>query len=224
MRTKRQPTIKTLLLLMAVGAVLFASVPTKSAAHPDELFVYFIWSLFVSGMFFWLVLPLMCGLCLRSPRVSAAVCFGVGTITAVIEYFARIGVWYLRQGDRISEEVYYILFGSFDGLALLMYSFESLISTESQFAKLVMLWSVCLIIYAGTCFLIAKSCRLRVPNPYQATREAGEVKSKVLQWLTRTWPWLSLLAFVALGIAIGLLIPSPPNTTTPQTGHPLFRP
>src|SRR5579872_796664 len=84
MRTKRRPTIMTMLLLTTVIAVQCAAQAEYIEFAMDNLdsapFVIFPCFSVLSAVIVWVVMPLLIGLCLRSAQRMSAVCFAIGCI------------------------------------------------------------------------------------------------------------------------------------------------
>src|SRR4051794_14184471 len=95
MRTKRQPTIKTLLLIKAVVAGQCAAMArpfSENDAYWQPVERVGAWCTFLSGVFFWSVFPLLIALIVRSAKQAGAVGMGIGFLSILASrYSAAFG-------------------------------------------------------------------------------------------------------------------------------------
>lgn len=160
MRTKRQPTIKTLLLVTVVVAIQCAgmSVTINGNTVLSEV-PAFIRPLFVTGILFWSALPLAIALFARSEGRATAVGFGFGLMSMpAVFYFMKLD-WF--DPTYVKFALLGILRGPFECLAPIRVLWWNTNANPMPMPIEIAMYSVWLIIYTATCFLIAKSCRLR---------------------------------------------------------------
>jgi hypothetical protein len=163
MRTKRQPTIKTLLLLMAVVAVQCALLPRPVQRNDPWMHQYYLvgrWCMFVTGILFWSAQPLMIALCVRSTRRAGAIGLGFCFVWAFARFYSR------SRFDMFSDSIGHwilsgILAGPFGCLAPIRVWWWDVNSEPMPTPLVVAANTAVLIIYTTTCLLTARSCRLR---------------------------------------------------------------
>lgn len=151
-----------MLLLVAVVALPFAMMQKQETIRPDIwMMPYFqgvFWSGIVTGILFWSVPPLTIALFVRSPKQAAAVGFGLCLIW-MLPYFYPMKFAYDSFVSGICDG---IRCGPFDCL----YPLRLLLCDDHSGKPIsipieTLIYSLWLIVYAATCFLIAKSCRLQ---------------------------------------------------------------
>lgn len=152
MKTKRQPTMKTLLLLPTVMAIQCAATPAivklnyvASASDLSDA-----WWVFCGGYLFWSAIPLAIALFCRSP-IRAGLLGLEFSLLWLCAYFYQTN--YARYSS--GAVVDYVLCGPFGAISHRSYSGELKSIPE------ILIYSAVLVMYVITCFLFSKSCRLR---------------------------------------------------------------
>jgi hypothetical protein len=158
MRTKRQPTIRTWLLMVAVIAPLCASFQGLDRSKPGVEGA--VWLGLACEIAFWTVLPLTIGLLCQSIRRVAASCFGFGCVWILVAWFVHPHLWtlwsdHIYKGTSIVTPT--VLSGIVEGpfLWLMFFGRYRLFSLD------VVLNTGWLLAYSLVGILFAKSCRLR---------------------------------------------------------------
>lgn len=160
MRTKRQPTIKTLLLLMAMLAIQCAATPafielnySHSKVTWDE-----VWWTFCGGYFFWSAIPMAIALYCRTAVRAGLLGFEFGLMW-VCAYFYRTDYATRSFYSNASREeiVNEILCGPFGILSPLANRPPDRTFPIPEIAS----YFAVLVVYMMINILFAKSCRLR---------------------------------------------------------------
>jgi hypothetical protein len=162
MRTARQPTIKTLLLLMAVVAVQCEamSVIVTGRASVAIVELVFWWTLIVTGILFWTVLPLAIAIFIRSMRRAGAVGFGLGLLSMLTYLYSR-DHFDSHSPSNVDWVWRGIVSGPFGCLARIRGWWWDTHSYPMPMPLVIAVYSPVVIIYTMTCVFVAKSCRVR---------------------------------------------------------------
>ena len=164
---KRQPTFKTWILLAGVAAVLSAAtaiVPREDWHGPGYYDVHLrFWLAAAIASVFWLVLPLLIGILVQSPRTASKMGLGLGLFVLALNWVASTRV-HLRLGYAnvpVEQVVLSVLYGPLLCFDVLRAIWESTFS-DSQ----LVLFVICVLWISAYCFVtfhVAASCRVRKP-------------------------------------------------------------
>jgi hypothetical protein len=148
--TARQPTTKTLFLLMTVNAMLFALCPKKMWTYHESPAVA-NWVCYSSQVLFWSIPPLLVGMYCRSVMIAAAWCIGLGLLGDGM---------LIAYNSGVSHRIVTIVCGIF-GCCMGL-------NSHLGFHSHILLLIEFLVFYPATAFLIAMTCRLREQPERQA--------------------------------------------------------
>jgi hypothetical protein len=170
MRTARQPTIKTLLLMMAVIAVQCAAMPSPVEEWGnDDLSLYYFrasrWSALAAGILFWSVLPVVIALFIRSPARGLAVGFGFGLLAIGACYYSISVLDSATFNSAVSWIWGGILYGPCGCVYPMRAWWYSAHAEPMPVLLTFAIYLVWLVTYTTTCFFVAKSC-----GPAKATQ------------------------------------------------------
>jgi hypothetical protein len=149
MTLKRQPTIKTLLMLIAVTAMLGVSFPFVIVRHVPLILIGL-----VSALTFWCLVPLGCGLLIRSQKVIGAICFGLAVAAVAANWFGGLLIVDFNSFSLAKQIAAYVIGGPFDWMFCWV-----ILDTEDPL-KLMASYAAWLLAYVANGLLVTRSCRV----------------------------------------------------------------
>ncbi len=178
MKLKRQPTLKTLLMLLALAAALFTiqsneareffSVPPIKL--PSATYVFGV--AYLTEILFWIGLPLLCAVSIRSNKRVGLACLGVGFLAGVVSNVILLCVAYFalapamaRGAPPIRDYVVFVIALAV-GPVLFVFRLAAVCSGWFGFSGDLFNVTCCVLplaLYILTGVLVAKSCRLKEP-------------------------------------------------------------
>lgn len=171
MRTKRQPTIKTLLLFMVTNAILFAAiaVPGREAISEKPHLAYIYLGMSVPQMLCWSILPMGIDMFVRSLRRAVGACFAYGCACILFHFVVAkfVDINHIQSFVlQICLVVFAVVMRSPTlSLIAVIQSLTVRYDEELPAAVIGAAWGLWLIFYTLSCLLVMKSCRLReVPS------------------------------------------------------------
>jgi len=167
MRLKRRPTVKTALVLAGVAVVCSAAVgivPRDDWHGPEYYDVNLrFWNAAAVAGVFWLIIPLILGMLVDSPRTAGRIALALGLSVLVLNWIASTRI-HLRLGYAnvpVEKVVLSTLYGPLLCFDVLRAVWETMFR-DSQFvlAAICALW---LFVFWFVAFQVAESCRTRGP-------------------------------------------------------------